>query len=148
MKRMHGKTRGCLRYLQIEAGLFKLARIDLDAVALNFSRVGEWKINIETLYKFEQVPDYMHRAPWPFVSQEGLESIAIFTYHGKNTVVSKVWSSDDVQTGDVIAVHGLHVSQQFWRLKHPKIRVRFIVLIETEGEDVTSGVYHVMDSDD
>lgn len=143
-----GGGRGCLRYMQIEAGLFKLSRAELDAVAKDHTRHGARAVNPGASYKFQGVPDYERRAPWPFVSQEGLESAATFTYHGEGATVSGVWSPDDVKAGDVISVRGPGVSQQFWRLKHPKIRVRYIVLVSTEAEDVTPGVYHVMAADD
>ena len=145
---MHGLTRGCLRYMQIEAVLLELTRTELDTIATRFSRVGTWNISLENSYKFECVPDYMRRVAWPFVSQEGLESAATFTYHGENSILSKSWSPTDVQSGDVISVRGKRVSPQFWKRKHPRIQSQYIVLVQTEAEDVTPGLYHTMQTDD
>ena len=46
------------------------------------------EISPDASYKFECVPDYMHPAPWPFVSEEGLASAATFIYYGKDSAVA------------------------------------------------------------
>jgi len=145
---MLGVRQGCLRYIQMEATLYVLPCTTLAAITREHSRDGPRYEKETASYKFQEVPDYLRRVPWPFVSQEGLEGAATFTYHGSNAVVSQSWSSSDVQAGDIISVRGTGVSQEFWRWRHPLITVRYIVMVQTETEDVTPGVYHNMTQSD
>jgi hypothetical protein len=130
----------CLRFHNIERALFQLPGHTLDAVALNFSHPNlAMQTDSGCAYAFEGIPDFRRHSQWPYVSAEALESAATFAYHGKDAVVSSVWRPEDVQTGDIVSVRGVGVSQQFWDTVHPRINATYIVLVLTEGEDVLPG---------
>ena len=132
-ERLVSTTTMCLRFNMIELALWKLPNSSLQKLPT----APAWNIDPGAAYKFEGVPDFKRRCQWPYQSQESMESVATWIYHGKGKPWS--WSPAAVQRGDIVAVRGRGSSDSFWASVHPKIRVPYTVVIIAEAEDVTPG---------
>lgn len=136
----------CKRFMQIECGLYRLPADTLEPISAVHGRNGSINVNRDHTYKFQGVEDFARRVAYPFVSSEGIESVANLVYHGHKSAVSQ-WSANDVRIGDIIVVRGLGVSDSFWDTVGSIIKVPYILVTQTEGENVLPGRHgdHVHD---
>lgn len=133
-------TKYCLRVNQIEVKLYNLSMPVLSTIRVSHSNSTS-SFSPNKAYKFETIPDYLRTSQWPFISQDGLEGMATYIYHGSDSLISQTWSPEDVKAGDIISVRGVGVSKQFWERVHPLIIEPYILCVQTEAENVTPGIY-------